>query len=75
MHFRLISRNMTPDCPVDPAVFVPRLLLGETAQGFLTAVYIPRKVHVEEFRRRSYSQMSLKHFLYVALKTPPDDEQ
>jgi len=66
MHFRHISRNMTPpDCPVDPAVFVPRLLLGETAQGFLTAVYIPQKVHVEEFRRRSYSRMHLKQLLWV----------
>jgi hypothetical protein len=66
MHFRHISRNMTPlDCPVDPVVFVPRLLLGETAQGFLTAVYIPRKIHVEEFRRRSYSRMPLKQLLWV----------
>jgi hypothetical protein len=64
MHFRRISQNTSPpDCPVDPAVLVPRLLAGETAQGFLTAAYIPPLAETEEFSRQSFSRMSLKLLL------------
>lgn len=64
MHFRHISPNrVPPDCPVDPVFLVPRLLQGETAQGTLTATYIPRQVHTEIFDRRPFSEMSLKQLL------------
>jgi hypothetical protein len=64
MHSRHISHNIIPpDCPIDPAALVPRLLPGETAQGLLTVVFIPRQIYTEEFCRRSCNKMSLKHLL------------
>jgi hypothetical protein len=64
MHFRHISHNkVPPDCPVDPVFLLPRLLPGETAQGALTATYIPQQIHTEIFDRRSFSEMSLKQLL------------
>ncbi|KAI0302831.1 hypothetical protein B0F90DRAFT_1809754 [Multifurca ochricompacta] len=52
-----------PDCPVDPAVFVPRLLPGETTQGFLTASYVPYQTQSEAFDQHTFSQVSLKQLL------------
>jgi len=64
MHFRNISHNTTPpNCPVDPAALVPRLLPGETAQGFLTGSYIPQRTHIEEFCRKSFNGTSLRQLL------------
>jgi len=64
MHCRHISHNTTPpECLVDPAVLVPRLLPGETAQGLLTPTYIPRQRRIEEYRRQPFSVMSLKQLL------------
>ena len=64
MHFRHISHNTTPpDCPVDPAALVPRLLPGETAQGFLTGSYFPQRVHIEEFCRKSFNETALRQLL------------
>lgn len=63
-HFRHISHNTTPpDCPVDHAALVPRLLPGETAQGFLTGSYIPQRVDIEEFRTKSFNRMALEQLL------------
>lgn len=47
---------------------MPRLLPGETVQGFLTATYMPRRVHVETFNRRSFSRLSLQQLLWVYWK-------
>jgi len=64
MHFHHISHNTNPpDLPVDPAALLPRLLPGETAQGFLTGSYIPQKTHTEEFRSKPLSEMALKQLL------------
>jgi hypothetical protein len=64
MHFRHIPHNTTPpDCPVDPAALFPRLLPGETVQGFLTGSYTPQKIHTEEFRNKSLSEVALKQLL------------
>ncbi|KAH9963060.1 hypothetical protein BJV74DRAFT_880022 [Russula compacta] len=59
----VLDFRIPPDCPVDPVFLVPRLLPGETAQGTLTATYIPRQVHTEIFDRRSFTEMSLKQLL------------
>jgi hypothetical protein len=41
MNSRHISRYVLPtECPVDPSIFLPSLLQGETAQGFWTASYV-----------------------------------
>jgi hypothetical protein len=64
MHFRHIPRNINPpDGSVDPAILVPRLLPGETVQGFLTAAYIPQQVHTDVFNRQSFSRVSLQQLL------------
>jgi hypothetical protein len=47
----IVPYNAPPDCLVDPSLFTPRLLRGETVQGLLTAYYIPPKVRIE----RSYN--------------------
>ncbi|KAI0253465.1 hypothetical protein BJV78DRAFT_1153081 [Lactifluus subvellereus] len=51
------------DCPVDPSVLAPRLLSGETTQGFLTASFIPRQTRSEAFDELSFSRVSLKQLL------------
>ncbi|KAI9443823.1 hypothetical protein H4582DRAFT_1807697 [Lactarius indigo] len=58
----IVPYEVPPDCEVDPSIFVPRLLPGETVQGLLTAVYIPHKVRTEMINQRSYSQMALHRF-------------
>jgi hypothetical protein len=64
IHSRYITRNKNPpDGPVDPGILVPRLLPGETVQGFLTAAYMPQRVHTELFNRQSFSQLSLQQLL------------
>ncbi|KAH9027352.1 hypothetical protein EDB84DRAFT_1500330 [Lactarius hengduanensis] len=57
---RAIVRNEAPlDCQVDPSLFAPRLIPGETVQGLLTAVYIPPRIKIETFDQRSYSRVAL----------------
>jgi hypothetical protein len=66
IHLRYILRNMTPpDRSIDPAVLVPRLLLGETTLGILTAAYIPRHVHKDVFNpsRQLFNRVSLRQLL------------
>lgn len=64
MHFCHIPRNKAPpDDSIDPGILVPRLLPGETAQGFLTGVYIPRHVHTDIFDRQSFTRVSLQQLL------------
>ncbi|KAI0250894.1 hypothetical protein BJV78DRAFT_1275616 [Lactifluus subvellereus] len=61
MNSRLISPYERPsDCPVDPSVLAPRLLHGETTQGFLTASFIPCQTR--------FSRVSLKQLLCVQRK-------
>ncbi|KAI0294252.1 hypothetical protein B0F90DRAFT_1670558 [Multifurca ochricompacta] len=66
--FQMNSRHILPyeapsDCSVDPSVFVPRLLHGETTQGFWTATFISRQIQTEHLYQRLYQQLSLKHLL------------
>jgi hypothetical protein len=64
IHFRHITRNKNPiDGSVNRAILVPRLLPGETVQGFLTAAYMPHRVHTELFNRQPFSQLSLQQLL------------
>jgi len=72
----IVSYEAPPYCSVDPSLFVPRLLPGETVQGFLTAVYIPPPVITETFEKRSYSQEALSQLLkeYVLVLSEDLDE-
>jgi hypothetical protein len=64
INFRHITRNKNPlDGSVDQATLVPRLLPGETVQGFLTAAYMPQHVHTELFNSQSFSRLSLQQLL------------
>jgi hypothetical protein len=66
---RLISPYESPsDCPVDPSVLAPRLLPGETTQGFLTASFIPRQTLSKAFDELSFNRVSLKKLLCVKIK-------
>ncbi|KAI9452904.1 hypothetical protein BJY52DRAFT_1291664 [Lactarius psammicola] len=51
------------DCQVDPSLFVPRLLPGETVQGLLTAIYIPPRIKIETFSQRPYTRVALSEIL------------
>ena len=59
----IVPHEVPPDCQVDPSIFVPRLLPGETAQGLLTAVYIPHQVKTTTISPGPYSPMALSQLL------------
>ncbi|KAH9056505.1 hypothetical protein EDB87DRAFT_1219540 [Lactarius vividus] len=59
----IVPYEVPPDCQVDPSIFVPRLLPGETAQALLTAVYIPHQVRTETISQHSYSRVALSQLL------------
>jgi hypothetical protein len=64
MNSRIIMPyEVPPECPVDPSIFVPRLLPGETVQGLLTAVFIPHQVRIATISQHSYSRVALSQFL------------
>lgn len=66
LNFRHIPRNNTySDDSINPATLVPRLLRGETVQGFLTGVYIPQHVHTDMFNGQPFTRVFLQQLLYV----------
>ncbi|KAH9953701.1 hypothetical protein BGW80DRAFT_1468366 [Lactifluus volemus] len=56
-----IPAECSPD--VDPSIFIPRLLHGETTQAFSTVTYIPRRILWKEFDHRPISRMLLEQML------------
>jgi hypothetical protein len=63
MNSRYISYGTPLDYPVDFSDLVPRLLPGETTQGFLTATFIPDQTHSEIFDENTFSRVSLEQLL------------
>ena len=64
----MISRYISPytapeECLLDSSIFVPRLLRGETAQGFLTANYVQRQIKSETWSRRPFNRTYLTKLL------------
>jgi hypothetical protein len=59
----IVPHEVPPDCQVDPSIFVPRLLPGETVQGLLTAAYIPHQVRTATISQGPYSRMALSQLL------------
>lgn len=59
----ILPSECSSDCPVNPVALAPRLLPGETAQGFLTASYIQRQTHSEVFDELTLSPVSFKRLL------------
>ena len=71
IHSRHISRYVPPDdCSVDPSIFIPRLVHGETAQGFWTVTYIPRWTPLRTLDQRPHSRLMLKRLLSVLCILP-----
>ena len=58
---RLVSERSPPKIYIDPSVLSPRLLYGETTQGFMTAHFRPVRATVERFSydHQSASQIRL----------------
>jgi hypothetical protein len=52
-----------PGYQVDPAALTPRLLHGETTQGFLTASYVPPQTRSHVFNELAFSRISLRQLL------------
>lgn len=59
----IVPHEVPPDCHVDPSIFVPRLLPGETVQGLLTAVYIPHQVRTATIGEGPYNRMALSQLM------------
>jgi len=47
----------------DPAALTPRLLRGETTQGFLTVSYVPPQTYSEVYNEHTFNQVSLEELL------------
>jgi hypothetical protein len=60
---RIPSYETPPDSQVDPSVLTPRLLPGETTQGFLTATYIPPQTQREIFDAHHFNRVFLRQLL------------
>ena len=50
---------------MEPGFFKPRLLFGETRQGFMTAEYVPVKRSVSTFISFKISESLLQDALYA----------
>ena len=46
---RLIDQPLPPNMHIDPSIFSPKLLYGETTQGFMTAHFRPARSTAEPF--------------------------
>ena len=62
----IVSYDTPLDCLIDPSLFTPRLLPGETTQGLMTAFYTPPKVRIERWYNRPYSRMALSQLMWVS---------
>ncbi|KAI9450273.1 hypothetical protein BJY52DRAFT_1357697 [Lactarius psammicola] len=58
---RLVDQPPPPNMHIDPSILSPRLLYGETTQGFMTADFRPARATVEPFAHdhQSASQIRL----------------
>ncbi|KAH9029425.1 hypothetical protein EDB85DRAFT_1867188 [Lactarius pseudohatsudake] len=58
---RLVNQPPPPNMHIDPSILSPRLLYGETTQGFMTADFRPARAAVEPFAHdhQSASQIRL----------------
>ncbi|KAN0136209.1 hypothetical protein V8E53_006069 [Lactarius tabidus] len=64
MNSRHILHYIAPNgCSINPSIFNPRLLHGETAQGFLTAAYVQRQIRSDTYHQRPLAKIYLTHLL------------
>jgi hypothetical protein len=59
-----VSRYVPPvECPVNPSLLTPRLLHGETAQGFWTASYVAQRIRSGSLGQHPRTKVYLKQLL------------
>ena len=61
----LVVTELHPQCNMDPEFFKPRLLFGETRQGFMTTEYVPAKRSVDTINSSEISAFLLQDALYA----------
>ena len=59
----LIHREAPLGYQRDPAALIPRLLRGETTQGFLTVSYIPPQPCSEFYNKHTFNRITLEELL------------
>jgi hypothetical protein len=60
---RLIDQPLRSNMDIDPSTFSPKLLYGETTQGFMTAQFRPARSTVERFSRDHQSAAQIRLLL------------
>ncbi|KIJ09825.1 hypothetical protein PAXINDRAFT_102165 [Paxillus involutus ATCC 200175] len=58
----ITAPNVPEDCPLNPSQFKPRLLFGETTQGFLTLEYEPAMI-IPEPIKGTHARLHLRNLL------------
>jgi len=61
--YHLIHHKAPLDYQRDPAALTPRLLRGETTQGFLTVYYVPPQPYSEVYNKHMFNRVSLEELL------------
>lgn len=61
----LVVTELHPECNMDPEFFKPRLLFGETRQGFMTTQYVPVKRSVKTLNSFRITTFLLQDTLYA----------
>jgi hypothetical protein len=59
----LSTSSGASESSIDPAVLVPRLLNGESVQGFLTMKFVPQKANIIPFDKQVVNRMKLHDLL------------
>jgi hypothetical protein len=60
---RLVSQPLPSNMHMDPSTFSPKLLYGETTQGFMTAHFRPARSTVEKFSHDHQSAAQIRLLL------------
>jgi hypothetical protein len=61
----LVVAELHPECNMDPEFFKPRLLFGETRQGFMTTKYVPVKRSIKALNSFKITAFLLQDALYA----------
>ena len=62
----IVSQLSTTKASINKSVLSPRLLYGETTQGFMTADYKPKRTTSEAFSRENQSAAQIRLLLSVS---------
>lgn len=59
--------DLPADFTLDPSVFLPRLLVGETNQAFLSVSYTPPSENTRNIVDENHNSLKLKSLVYVSI--------